>query len=187
MNCIYWKGLFIHLWVFFTLVSLLISRICKQFPPPHHPSIQIISGSSRVALLYVLGNLWLCVNRAGKQQPIVMGSVLCERCQLGTFSSRKYHVLQDCRCILLLRVLTVKWNEAHETYGVEGDGYKAALRNSTIKVHQCFLFHIPEREMSDGSRAGMYTREIYTWRKQNEVIVWKNSWNVDFWHHIVPC
>lgn len=68
-----------------------------------------------------------------------------------------------------------------------GDGYKAAVRNSTIKVHQCFLFHIPEREMSDGSRAGVYTREIYTWRKQNEVIVWKNSWNVDFWHHIVPC
>lgn len=91
-----------------------MSRICKQFAPPHHPSIQIVSGSSGVAFLYVLGNLWLCVNRAGKQQPVLMGNVLCERCQLGTFRSRKYHVLQDCRCFLLLHVLTDKWNEAHE-------------------------------------------------------------------------
>lgn len=32
-----------------------------------------------------------------------------------------------------------------------GADYKAALGNSTINVHQCFLFHIPEREMSHGS------------------------------------
>lgn len=53
-----------------------------------------------------------------------------------------------------------------------GDGYKAALRNSTIRVHQCFLFRIPEREMSDGSWLECTSEKYTRGKKRNEVIIW---------------
>lgn len=116
MNCIYSKGLFIHLWIFFTLVSLLISRICKQFSP-HHPSIEIVSGYSRVAFLCVLGNLWLCVNELENSSLLLweVFSVPTWNLQLKEVSRAPGLQVHPAP-----RVLPLEWNEARETSGGEG-------------------------------------------------------------------
>lgn len=152
---------FIHNFgVFFTLVSLLISRICKQFPLPHHPSIEIISGYPRVAFLDVLGNLWLFVNWAGKQEPIVTGNVLWEQFQLGTFSSRKYHMLQELQVHPALPCADTEMQWGPWNLRGRGDGYKAAQKFHNKHTPVFSVSHPREGNVRE-LLAGMYTRKIH--------------------------
>lgn len=95
----------------------------------------------------------------------------CSLCQLGTFSSRKYHVLQGCRCILLL--VSCHWNGMRP---VKLQGERGWLQGSSEKFHNkgtpVFSISHPREGGVRWLRAGMHTREIPTWREQNEVIIW---------------
>lgn len=166
------EGVYSYILNIFTSVSLLISRICRQFPPPHHPSVQIISGLVQSSISGCVGESLAVPKLSWKTTANCYG-----KCSLGTVPARTLQLKEVSYapglqvhpappCADIFHSSEMEWGPWN--LRGRGDGYKKFHNKGT----PVFCISHPREGNIRWLLVGMYTRKIYTGRKnQNEVIV----------------